>query len=527
MMNQTGTRRYKHTIIVGIDGMGAFCRNTPTPRMDEIFRNGAATTNALSLFPTISAQNWGAMLLGTEPEVHGLTNGKVCQYEYKNKELPTFFTSVRKAYPDSVLCSISNWEPINKGIIEHDIDVEFQTASDGASTTEKVVNCILTKKPDLLFTHIDDPDEAGHHFGYGKPGHLTCITNVDAMVGSIYDACVQSGIIDDTLFVVITDHGGFKYGHGGYTDTEKTVFFALHGKTVAENEGFFATTKDLNAIVRYAFGIEIPEPAWDGYSSQIPNGLFTDWSVPYVMPAEGARNDIVSKPQPALRGENGLLHFFDEEDVKLAMFFEYNAEDAMGKAAFTECGSVKYYASGVRGANAELGATGCLVSEDVKFGCDDFTVCAWLNIDNAPASEAYYCSTKTMADSGAGFSLGFTSVAVWLGVETEDPDSYEEFQLPYLREFSGGWLHCTVVFRRKDGAIDLYWNFKLRKTFYLPDSFADASMDALPFTVGDDASQTINSGNDALVHMDDLLIFNKAFNASDVEKLAAYYAQSE
>jgi len=527
MTNTTGARRYGHVVIVGIDGMGIFCKDTPTPRMDEIFQNGAATTNALSLFPTISAQNWGAMLLGTEPEVHGLTNGKVCQYEYKNKEFPTFFTGVRRAYPDSVLCSISNWEPINKGIIEHDIDVEFQTADNGTATTDKVVDCILAKKPDLLFTHIDDPDEAGHHFGYGTAGHLECIANVDTLVGRIYDACVQAGIIDDTLFVVITDHGGFKHGHGGYTDTEKYIFFALRGKTVAENNGFFATTKDLNAIVRYAFGLDIPQPDINGYSSQIPDGLFPDWNVPYVIPAQGARNDVVSRPQPDLHGEQGLLRFFDEKDVKLAMFFEFNAEDATGKADFTEYGHVKYYSAGVRGGNAELGATGCLVSKDVTFGTDDFTVCAWLNIDNAPASEAYYCATKTMTDSGAGFALGFTNVAVWLGVETNDPASYEEFQLPYLREISGGWLHCAVVFRRKDCEIDLYWNFELKKTFSLPAIFADASMDALPFTVGDDASRKINSGNDALIHMDDLLIFNKAFRASDVERLKEYYEQSE
>ncbi len=523
MINKTNTRRYSHVIIVGIDGMGVFCKNTPTPRIDEIFKDGASTTVALSLFPTISAQNWGAMLLGTEPEVHGLTNGKVCQYEYKNKDFPSIFKSVRRAYPESVLCSISNWEPINKGIIEQDINVEFQTAENGTKTTDKVVECILEKKPDLLFIHIDDPDEAGHHFGYGTQGHLDCISNVDSLVGRIYDACSQAEIIDDTLFLAITDHGGFKHGHGGYTDTEKFIFFALRGKTVAEKKDFFATTKDLNAIIRYAFGLDIPEPDLDGYSSQVPEGVFRDWNVPYIIPADGERNDVISKPQPELNSENGLLNYFDEKDIKLAMFFEFNADDAMGKASFKENGSVKYYSSGVRGANAELGATGCLVSDGVKFGSEDFTVCAWLNIDNAPASEAYYCATKTMTDSGAGFALGFTNVAVWLGVETPDPASYEEFQLPYLRELSGGWLHCAVVFRKKECKIDLYWNFKLKKSFTLPDTFAESSMDALPFTVGDDASHKINSGNDALIHMDDLLIFNKAFNESDIEKLKEYY----
>ncbi len=516
-------RRYAHTAIIGIDGMGNFCKDTATPRMDEIFENGAKTLRALSLFPTISAQNWGSMLLGAEPEVHGLTNGGISRREYANRELPSVFTSVRQAYPDSVLCSVSNWEPINRGIIEHDVGVFLQTAPDGETTAEKAAECVRTKKPDLLFVHIDDPDGAGHRHGYGTKGHLDCITNVDAMVGRIYDAYVQSGIIEDTLFIVITDHGGSGRGHGGYTDGEKYIFFALRGRTVSASDGFFATTKDINAIVRYAFGLDIPAPDLNGYSSQVPEGVFTDWDRPYVRFPEGERNDVGHKPQPDLRGEKGLASFFREDEIKLALFFEYNAEDAAGRARFTEYGRIKYYSNGVRGACAEVGATGCLVSDDVKFGRDDFTVCAWLNIDSAPAAEAYYCGTKTMTDSGPGFMLGFTDTALWIGVETPDPLSYEEFQPSYRREVSGGWLHSTVVFRRKECAIDLYLNFQYKKTLVLPGEFADVSMDALPFTVGDDASRGINTGNDALIQLDDLLIFGRAFDREDVKKLAAYY----
>ena len=40
---------------------------------------------------------------------------------------------------------------------------------------------------------------------------------------------------------------------------------------------------------------------------------------------------------------------------------------------------------------------------------------------------------------------------------------------------------------------------------------------------GNDASRKINSGNDALIHIDDLLIFGKAFDRTNLEKLAAYY----
>ena len=478
-MNQNITqRRYGHVAIVGLDGMGSFCKDAATPCMDAIFEDGAKTLRALSMFPTISAQNWGAMLLGAAPEVHGLTNGGISQQPYTNADLPSVFATVRRAYPDSVLCSVSNWGPINHGIIEQDAGVEKEAPESGEATTERAVACVLARKPDLLFVHIDDPDEAGHHYGYGTAGHLETITRVDAMVGRIHESYRQAGLLDDTLFLVITDHGGYKRGHGGYTE---------------------------------------------GYSSQVPENVFRDWETPYVKDVPGARCDVAPRPQPDFHGEKGLTAFFNEDEIRLALFFEYNAEDAAGKARFSEVGQVKYYAGSVRGAYAELGATGCLVSEDVRFGCDDFTVCAWLKVDGAPATEAYYCATKTMTDSGAGFALGFTEIATWLGVETPDPRSYQEHITPYTRDVSGGWLHVTFAFRRKENKVDLYQNFRLKRTVTLPDCFTGEPMDTLPFTVGDEASHGINTGNDALVCLDDLLIFGKAFSADDLKKLADYY----
>ena len=68
---------YKYVVVVGIDGMGNFLTKTPTPNIDRIFENHAKTYNALSMSPTISAQNWCAMLMGCSPEVHGFTNSTV------------------------------------------------------------------------------------------------------------------------------------------------------------------------------------------------------------------------------------------------------------------------------------------------------------------------------------------------------------------------------------------------------------------------------------------------------------------
>ena len=523
-MDADAKRRYAHVVIVGIDGMGIFCKDTDTPNMDKIFENGASTLKAESMFPTISAQNWGGMLIGADPEVHGLTNGIVSRAVYTNSELPTIFRTVRGHYPDAALCSVCNWDPINRGIIEHDINVVMRDAPDGERTTEITVECIRSLRPDLLFIHIDDPDGAGHHYDYGTEGHLESIRRCDGFVKRIYDACADAGMIDDTLFIVITDHGGFRKGHGGFTDGEKYIFFALAGKTVLRTKDFYAKTKDLNAVVRYAFGIDNPAPDADGFSSQVPEWIFRDWNGPYVPDRTGERHDVASLPHPDINSENGLLKYFPKEEIMLAMFFEYDPSDSAGKVRFREEGRVKYYSNGVRGAKAELGATGCFVTDGLRFGAEDFTVCAWLDVDNAPAAEAYYCGNKTMTDSGPGFMLGFTKAALLLGIETDDPDTYQEHTFPYFRDISGGWLHAAFVFSRRENRISVYVNFRPVRTVTLPGCFTDFPLDALSFTVGDDASRKINTGNGALINIDDLLIFGKAFGDGDISRLEDYYS---
>lgn len=512
---------YKHAVIVGLDGMGNFNKHADTPNMDRIFADGAVTYDALSLYPTISAQNWGAMLIGTDPDVHGLTNSIVGRELYMNKELPTIFTTVRKAMPDSVLCSISDWDPINHGIVEHDIGVYLDTAENGTATTDKVVACVKEQKPTLLFIQIDDPDGAGHHYGYGTEGHLECINNTDKLVNRIHEAYAEAGILEDTLFIVITDHGGFVRGHGGYTDGEKYIFFALKGKTVKKNDGFFATTKDINAIIRHAFGIDVPEYAPLGYSSQVPAGVFTDCDTEYKT-SSAVRFEMPSLPMPDPEGENGLYSFFPKEDFRLAMFFENDAKDELGKVNFVEHGAVKYYSNGIRGSMGEFGATGFLCSEDFKLANDDFTVAVWLKVDDAPGGECRICGNKTMTASGAGFMVSFANVGTVFSIETEDPGSYQEYMTPFFREVSGGWLHCLYAVSKKDLTVKVYQNFKLKETIQLPEIF-DSSIDALPFTVGEEASHKENTEKNFIFNMDDLFFFNRAFDENDVRKLAEYY----
>ena len=278
-------KKYSHVIVVGIDGAGSFIKDADTPHFDRIFSEGAVTYDALASNPTISAECWGAMLLGVGPEVHGLTNAIVDSQPYPvDSSFPSLFRRIREAFPDAEMGSFCDWNSITAGIVEGNIGVAHDTARD-AELTPVICRYIREKRPDFLFVQMDSVDGAGHGNGYGTPAHLKRISEVDELVNDVYTAAADAGILEDTLFMVIADHGGTDPGtgkgsHGGWTDEEKYVTFAASGKTVNKVSIEEMNIRDLAAIVLYAFGIDAPDFDEKGWTAQIPAGIFSDPDIP-------------------------------------------------------------------------------------------------------------------------------------------------------------------------------------------------------------------------------------------------------
>lgn len=519
-----GKRIYSHVVVVGIDGMGAFCNNTPTPNIDRIFKNECFTTDALSMAPTISAQNWGAMLLGAKPSVHGLTNESINQGSYSNAALPSLFMRIRQNFPDALICSCSHWNDINIGLLESNIGVETCGGMPDKELIGKILECVK-KKPDFLFIQLDDVDSSGHKYTYGSPEHLATITKTDEYLGMIYDEYCNQGIIDDTLFLSITDHGGFKNGHGGITDTEKYIFFGAAGKTVIKHsKPAFMQTRDISAIVLYAFGIDIPEYDPDGYSSQIPEGIFSGYEKKYNI-VTAVENIPETKPTPEIDSENGLYSFFNKDEIELAVTFDNNCLDKTGNHALAEQGEIKYYSNGVRGSYAELGKTGFAKIDSLNFSNKSFSVAFWvkmnasLGTDNPPVFANKSWEFADRNEPGICVFLCADGMRVHIGY----CDACTEPSVTFPEEISGGWVHTVICLDKENDQLRFYYNFKKAGNFSLPESCFVKNL-PLSYSIGNDGPGTYNNEtHKMLVLVDDMIVFSKAVDENDVKKLEKYY----
>ena len=285
-------KKYDNVIIVGIDGVGSFVKDADTPNFDKIFENGAVTYSALSSFPTASAECWGSMLMGVAPEVHKVTNTSIKEVAYpSDSPFPSVFKRILDVMPNAEVGSFCNWSPLTLGLIEENLNVTRDTGGE-AVLTERICHYIRTKKPTFLFIQYDSGDYVGHDQGYNSEAQLRQIHTLDGFLKNVYDATVEAEM-ENTLFIAISDHGGTPWDgktgkpwdgktatHGGWSDAEKYVTFAARGKSVRKTNIQGMHVRDLAAIILYALGIEAPAFDEGGWTSQIPDGLFDDPSIP-------------------------------------------------------------------------------------------------------------------------------------------------------------------------------------------------------------------------------------------------------
>ncbi len=263
----------EHVVIIGIDGMSVQgLLEAHTPYMDSLLQNGAYSYKVRGIIPTVSLPNWSAMVCGAGPEITGVTgNGwKRSIDEYppvamsKNHVFPNIFSVIREQMPNAEIGAIYEWGGFEQ-MLETEVMNKFETYSTQRETSEKSAEYILDKKPNLLFIQLDEVDGWGHSKGHMSSEYVNYIGETDKDVRTIVEAVKKAGIMDKTMIMIVSDHGGIFYAHGGYTYEEFTTPIIYIGKGVKKNYQIKQQVYryDVAADVIFALGLEIPQ-VWVG-----------------------------------------------------------------------------------------------------------------------------------------------------------------------------------------------------------------------------------------------------------------------
>ena len=205
--------------------------------------------------------------------MHGLDNsitGK--KQRTSDTQYKSIFYYVRQAFPNEKLVSFCHWSNINRGIIEKDLHVHKVNRLSDALVTESIISYFRRGNvPKLMFVQLDDADHAAHTYGGFSNEYYEAVERVDTYLGDIYDAIDELDLMQNSLFIVVADHGETTNGHGGQSPEESSAVLAVAGHSVNKTilpEG--THNRDVSAIALYALGIDQPEH----FISTVPQGLF-------------------------------------------------------------------------------------------------------------------------------------------------------------------------------------------------------------------------------------------------------------
>jgi hypothetical protein len=257
-------------ILIGIDGMSIpGFQMAETPNMDELVRNGALSFRTRGVMPTVSGPNWASHLLGAGPEQHGVTfngwaPGNIILTPTTTDEsgyFPSVFTVIREQRPGAITGFFYDWDVLID-IFNQDNITKVEYSDFYTETFSIAIPWIIENKPLLTFLYIGNPDEVGHKFKWESPEFVKSLEDVDIAIGELMNELKEAGLFQDVHFIVVSDHGGIDYGHGGVSMEEIKVPWIISGPGIIRNRMIEQSNDVFNTASTIAALLGLQQP-WE------------------------------------------------------------------------------------------------------------------------------------------------------------------------------------------------------------------------------------------------------------------------
>lgn len=265
----------QHVVLIGLDGLaGNLVDAADMPTLKQMMAEGAWTLKARSVLPSVSAVNWASTYMGVGTEMHGFYTWGSRVPDFPSIELgengifPTIFTVLRRHDAQMRTSAFYEWA-VHGCLIDSEAVSYHQhiPMREGLSDdlTAAFVKEIKENKPKLTIAIYDSPDVEGHEYGWGSPEYMARLTVLDGHIAEIIEATKQAGTYDNTIFIVMADHGGINKGHGGTTADEMDAPLVFFGKGVKSGHQIASSVMrfDTAPTIAYMLGVDQPEE-WRG-----------------------------------------------------------------------------------------------------------------------------------------------------------------------------------------------------------------------------------------------------------------------
>lgn len=259
--------RPNYAIIITIDG----CRpdkllEASTLNVDNLVAGAAYAWDAQTVYPSKTPPTHASLFTGAYPETHGYYEpGDTLRVE-------TIFQVFEAAGKQTALIDgkggrIAGLE-VGVRYVKNDVDyrwlpgaTEWQPGSEDLygdlRVMENTIRIFVENRPVLTFVLLPQVDTAGHIYGHESTEYLRAIEKADRAVGMLVDNLKGLGVYEDTLLVILSDHGMTGRDHGW--DPEDVIIPVIFvGPGVVEGELSDVKIIDVSPTVTALFGLRAP-----------------------------------------------------------------------------------------------------------------------------------------------------------------------------------------------------------------------------------------------------------------------------
>ena len=513
--NTTVPFEYDRVCIIGIDGAGAWLNDDFMPNVQRIFGSYATTEENMASLPSISGTNWLSILNGVGYEHHRRNNYITGGTPYPiDSPHPTIFRVLREAEPDAEMAYLGQYFSVNVGMIENNLGAYMFYSEKDAIVHEKALEYLSENDPRLLFLLYGETDHAGHTYGYGPeiPEYVEAMKIEDRYIAEIYETYEEKGLLDTTLFILCTDHGGIGIGHGGDSPQEVYKYLALSGPGVKRNSIMGESkSHDVAAIAAHALGLERPA----GWTAKVPDGafdgVFGQTRNEVALPSSDHR-DHVNIKTPTAEGSHLTDIFGEEKFAALLEFDDESAADVTGNNN-TTVNKTLTYEEGYFGKGADF-SKGSVTLEEIELNDNSFTIGMWMKTDGF-TGRPLLAANKELSTLGDGFYAVIDEDVWTVGIR----DGNNRISLGYNyfpKDFKEGWTHVMIVVDKTRGVVSTYIDFQLTDG-----QITQISVPTAPITIGSDGDA--NHAYPLTATLDDVFVYNGAMTSEDIAKLQTYY----
>ena len=230
----------RKVLIIGIDGTrsDAF-QQANTPHLDALLATSTYTYDSWHTGITWSGPSWTTILTGVQWNKHLVTSNSFTNHDFVN--YPPFPTLAKQIYPNLNCSIVAEWDPLVDNITNAGWNHAVKVPDTGNwPTADSAVAELQNPDIDLLFAYFDKVDVTGHTstFSPSNPLYISAIQDVDSAVGRVLNALYARPTYNNEnwLILVVTDHGGKNFSHGGNSNEERHIWWMASGTVVAHQQ---------------------------------------------------------------------------------------------------------------------------------------------------------------------------------------------------------------------------------------------------------------------------------------------------